>query len=188
MNEFFSLGGQVLYCNSDRTHYTLNLADGTVTLLHRGSDDGWRSGGGFRMALVWRDGKQVVGVDEAGILLDLLDKGPHRAHSIAAHATAGGRRTSRGQMSPPRSKRMAGGSISITTACMKSIRPAERSLPAGPSYPAYNSRRPKMSAIGVPIPSVKPPRRLLYGHVLLGVRAGRPPEMDRGVLVVRKDP
>ena len=67
VDEFFPLGGRVLYCNANRTHFMLNVADGAVTLVHRPDPKNWWAADwppGWKMCLVQRNGGQVMGIDE----------------------------------------------------------------------------------------------------------------------------
>jgi hypothetical protein len=81
VDEFFPLGRQVLYCTANRCHFTLNVADGAVVLVHRPDPASWWATDwppGWKMCLVWRKGGQVMGIDEVGMLVDLLGKVPQR--------------------------------------------------------------------------------------------------------------
>ena len=80
VDEFFPIGGRMLYCNSGRTHCTLNLADGAVTLVHRRNpqkfDKDWSVSP--NLLLAWGNGPRVVAVDSLGVWDDLLSDSPRR--------------------------------------------------------------------------------------------------------------
>ena len=80
VDEFFPIGGQALYCNTQRTHYTLNLADGAVTLVHRADLRTWEKDWlvDWNLLLAWRDGQRVVAVDRSGVWDNLLSEARKR--------------------------------------------------------------------------------------------------------------
>ncbi len=74
VDEVFPIGGQAIYCNSNRTHFILSLADGAVTLVHRADLRTWEKDWSvdWNLLLAWRDGRRVVAVDNGGVWDDLL--------------------------------------------------------------------------------------------------------------------
>jgi tetratricopeptide (TPR) repeat protein len=80
VDEFFPIGGNVLYCNARRTHYMLNLADGAVTLVHRADLRTWETDWmvDWNLRLAWGDGQRVVAVDDGGVWDNLLSKARKR--------------------------------------------------------------------------------------------------------------
>ena len=76
VEEFFPIGGQMLYCNTKRTHYMLNLINDAVTLVHRTDLQTWEEDWsvGWNLQLAWRDDERVIAVDGAGVWDNLLSK------------------------------------------------------------------------------------------------------------------
>jgi hypothetical protein len=87
---FFPISEQMLYCASSAGHYTLNLATGAVTLVHRGNEPAGRLTNN-ELRLLWRDGERLMAVSESGVWSDLLGKAPTRA--ALSHQTGYGWRS-----------------------------------------------------------------------------------------------
>ena len=75
---FFPLGADMLYGVSRLTQYTLNLADGSVTLLDREVPGRRRFPLSVTVCSAWRDGDRLMAADRDGIWTDLLAKAPQR--------------------------------------------------------------------------------------------------------------
>ena len=69
-----SIGGQLLYCNSGDSQYTLNLADGTVRLIRRitPTDPPVFT----PPLLMWCEGDRLMALDHRGLGVDLLSANP----------------------------------------------------------------------------------------------------------------
>ncbi len=82
VDQFFPIGGGVLYCNTRRTHYMLNLAGG-VTLVHRADQRNWEQDWvvNWNLLSAWRDAERVVAIGDNGIWDNLLGKPPKRLPS-----------------------------------------------------------------------------------------------------------
>jgi hypothetical protein len=73
VDAFFPIGGQMLYCACSAGHYTLNLATGAVTLVHRGDTEAG-SLINNNLRLLWHNAGRLMGASECGIWSDLLSK------------------------------------------------------------------------------------------------------------------